>query len=246
MFNRVHIDTGMSNKVSAANDIMTDFILSFTLVGREHLVALHEAKEGKIGTAKPLDKSSLLFLMNEVCADAPVEKWRDPRVLYQSASTLVWYRKASAKPERLWFRLAEKHFSIMAKLPTLIFMESGRELFVFAACTNQVNRTTPLYHAPFCNVYEGGSLCFGSVDRPDGKDSLEERMKKLEAALLESNFSHISCHKTFKALVDKKHDTNKHIALWKQFEKSGLSPKSKDMVKFGLTVEQMVTRLERK
>ena len=157
----------------------------------------------------------------------------------------MWHRKASVKPERLWFRLADKHFAVMAKLPALIFMDTAKGLYVFACCTNQVSRHTPLYHAPFCNVYEGGGLCFGTVEHPDSKDSAEVRMRKLEAALLESNFSHISCNKTFKALVDKKHDTNKHIAIWKQFEKSGLSPKSKDMVKLGLTVEEMVAKLER-
>lgn len=245
MFNKMHIDTGMGNQTSAADSIQTDFILSVTKMGHDRLVALHETVDGKIGTAKPLDKASLLFLINEICSDSPVETWRDSRVLYHSSNTLVWYRKASTKPESLWFRLADKAIKIDAKLPTLVFIEKDGQLYIFAACTNQVTRDTPLYHAPFCNIYKSGSLCFGSVDRPTSKDSLTERMKKLEAALLESNFSHISCNRTFQALVNKEHSTNEHIAMWKQFEKSGLQPKSKDLVKLGYTVEQMVKTLER-
>lgn len=246
MFSRFHVDAGIVKESSAVDSIMADFILSFTRVGCDHLVALHDASNGKIGTAKPLDKGSLMFLLNEVCSDAPVESWRDPRILYQSSSVLAWYRKASVKPEKVWFRLGDKNLMVSVKLPTLVFVEFGNGLYVFAACTNNVTRNTQLYHAPLCNINGSGSLCFGRVDRPDSKDSLSVRMQKLEAALLETNFSHISCQSTFRALSDKKHDTKDHIAAWKQFEASGLMPKSKDMVKFGYTVEQVISQMERR
>ncbi|WP_445768454.1 hypothetical protein [Rheinheimera sp.] len=245
MFNRHCVDTAFAKQPSLSDGLGAEFILSVTKLKDERLVCVHEVQNGKIGAAKPIDKSALSSMIHNLCSDVPVDHWKSSKVLYQSPTALVWYRDASTKPEDLWFRQNNKVTHIKAKLPTLVFVEHKTQLYIFAASSNKVARSTPLYHAPLCNINEKGSLCFGTADAPDRKDTLAVRMKKHEDAVLTTNFSHINCKKTFKVLSRKNHDTNEHIEQWQVFEASGLRPKASDLVKCNATLEDVIKRLER-
>lgn len=245
MFNQFQISKDKVNSSSIVDGVGMDFVLSFTSLGagKDMVVCLHEVKSGVVGKAKPIDQMGLKSIVDEVCSGMPVDNWRDNNVIYHSDELLVWYRKPSNEPEKLWFRWSNQHIQVRAKLPTLVFFANKDGLFVFSACSSVVGRNTHLYHAPLANINDRGLLCFGSADRPDSKDSLSVRVQKYESGLLDTNFSHISCTKTFKSLVGNKHDTSDHIKCWQSFEKSGKRPSSKDLVAFNRTVEDLVKML---
>lgn len=233
-----------SKKVDS--DFGTDFILSFTNVGSERLVCLHGVDNGVISKAKPVDKSGLLTIVNEVCADITPEYWRDPRVLYKSSNVMVWYRKASKVAEKIWFRVGERHIEARVKLPTLVFIEVNGSLKIFAACSKVISNKTKLYHAPLCNIGTNGCFCFGTATKPPAGASIEVKIAGYEEALLGSNFTHISCSKTFNALLKGENTTDGHIKMWKQFEATGKAPNRKDLIPFGKTLVKLVEELEKR
>ncbi|MBM34008.1 MAG: hypothetical protein CML22_06885 [Rheinheimera sp.] len=244
MFTKYHVDTSDLSKKSETDGIATEFAISVTKLNDKRLICMHNVEGGKIQQGRPVDGDVLKDLLSELASDTPVEHWNNERVLYQRGNTLAWYRPASKQPEQLWFR-TNKQLSVLAKLPTLIFVLSD-QLYILACASKSVNRETKLYHAPLCNIHSNASLCFGSAERPDISDSVSVRMAKCEAALLATNFSHTSCDKIFKKLVGVSgRDTEQHIKIWQGFAAAGEAPKGRDMVSFGKTLEQFIKTLER-
>lgn len=247
VFRKTAIQCEKLTRASVNELVSPEFAISFTrVVTGDYVACKHDIANGKLGVGSAIDAAQAKELVNQVdITSAPIESWVNPQVLYQSHGCLAWYRPASKKPEPIWFRTNDQ-LKLMVKLPTLVFITNGKGLRVFASASTKVTRDTPLYHAPLCNISSNGGLCFGGADAPEPTLSLSARMSGFEAALLESNFSHLSQAPTFKAQGKSDfNSTHAHIKIWKSFEALGKAPKASDMVKTGKTVADVVREIER-
>jgi len=80
-----------------------------------------------------------------------------------------------------------------AWVPALLWKADKEDLYVYALPNGKrPSGKTPLYHAPFFNVYEDGRVCMGTVDTEiTASFSLEAFMKAWEGYFFNSYFSHV-------------------------------------------------------
>lgn len=79
------------------------------------------------------------------------------------------------------------------QVPPMLWFADKENLFVFALATDRrPTEKTPLYYAPFFNVYEDGAVCMGTVSI-DIKNSVsvEEFIQVWEDYFFNSYFSHL-------------------------------------------------------
>ena len=103
---------------------------------------------------------------------------------------VVWFTKAQEK--ELFF---VKNLNIpngTAHIPPLLWVASKYSLKIFALKPDErPDENTPLFHAPFFNIYEDGRVCMGTVDvRVKCSESLEEFTENWEHYFFNSYFSH--------------------------------------------------------
>src|SRR5450830_1694813 len=73
--------------------------------------------------------------------------------------------------------------------PSIIFVATNGELHVFAANgAARPHADTPLFKAPYFNVWEGGHVCAGNVAMPRSLDA--SAMSTFEQAFYGSRFTH--------------------------------------------------------
>nr|WP_315155615.1 PRTRC system protein B [uncultured Flavobacterium sp.] len=104
---------------------------------------------------------------------------------------VLWY--STAQKKELFF---VKELGIpegKAKVPALLWQANKQGLCIYALSTKRrPKENTPLYNAPFCNVYENGNVCMGTVDVNIKKSaSLEEFTTAWENYFFNSYFSHL-------------------------------------------------------
>ena len=104
---------------------------------------------------------------------------------------VVWYTKAQERYLLFTDKLSIQNGS--ANVPPLVWCANKQGMKIFALEKDQrPNVDTPLFHAPFFNVYESGSVCMGTVDvNIKSSASLEEFTKKWEQYFFNSDFSHL-------------------------------------------------------
>jgi PRTRC genetic system protein B len=250
------ITTGNLTEVKQLSDsVKGEFAISFSkLANDSYLLCKHDIdKDAVIGRGKPIPFSALESAISTIqthnrsisdknngIEDKP-NFWCLPTMIYQSSTTLIWYRPASRTPGKLWFRINDG-ICVDAKLPTLVFCYSRQngELRVFASASKKVTKSTALYHAPLSNINGEGILCFGSAERPNVDDSANRVIKAAESAVLETMFSHVNHSQTFAG--DAPITSADHVRRWQALSAANLMPKAKDMVKIGSTVEALVSK----
>jgi len=97
----------------------------------------------------------------------------------------------------------------MASVPALIWKAGKGSLQIFAVDTSAFQETTPLYHAPFFNLYHDGRVCMGNVRiRIPNDCGLEQFMELWQDYFFNSYFSHlIGGHEPIKTNI---------VQLWQQ------------------------------
>lgn len=123
--------------------------------------------------------------------------------------SVIWYTKT--KKTKLFFTESLEIPSGIANVPTMLWVASKQNLMVFALTSDKrPTEKTILYHAPFFNVYDSGSVCMGTVG-VDIKNSasVEEFIKAWESYFFNSRFSHLNhnptngnCVSIWKDLID--------------------------------------------
>lgn len=105
--------------------------------------------------------------------------------------SVIWFTKAMQR--QLFFTENLEIPNGIAQVPAMLWYADKRVLRVFALTANQRPTVdTPLYYAPFFNVYENGSVCMGSVDiKIKNSTSLEEFISTWENYFFNSYFSHL-------------------------------------------------------
>ncbi len=150
-----------------------------------HPLTLNEAKvlAKALHTDKEKDKAFLKpkgILHTNILHINPSEK-----------GTLLWYTKA--QQHQLYFVNGLGIPNGKAYVPAMLWYASKNSLSVFAIATDRrPSENTPLYYAPFFNIYEDGKVCMGTVST-DIKNSatVEEFTDAWEDYFFNSYFSHL-------------------------------------------------------
>jgi len=105
--------------------------------------------------------------------------------------SVVWYSKP--KKQKLYFSESLGITSQELPLPALVWVADKSKLSLFALIgKSKPSLNTPLYNAPFFNLYHNGNVCMGSVDvRIRQSASLEEFITAWEGYFFGSYFSHL-------------------------------------------------------
>lgn len=104
---------------------------------------------------------------------------------------VIWYSKSQKRS--LHFIEGLGIPSGQAFIPPLIWQATKNSLRVFALLGNsRPTEKTPLYTAPFFNIYEDGRVCMGSVNISIAESAcVEEFIKAWEDYFFNSYFSHL-------------------------------------------------------
>lgn len=159
-------------------------------------------------------------------------------------STNVLFTDSSVNGKIIWFTQEQerdlffvKNLNIpngKANVPPLLWIANKQNLKIFALETDQrPDESTPLFNAPFFNVYENGNVCMGTVDvRIKNSASLEEFTESWEHYFFNSYFSHLmNNHNPIKG---------NGVNLWKnQIETKEIFPKE-ILVKNNKTLKELL------
>ncbi len=105
--------------------------------------------------------------------------------------SVLWFTKSMKK--QLYFTKNLEISNGRAEVPAMLWFANKRNLKIFALSSNQrPTEKTPLFYAPFFNVYENGNVCMGTVDvHIQNSTSLEEFIKNWKDYFFNSYFSHL-------------------------------------------------------
>lgn len=125
-------------------------------------------------------------------ASRPCVEWLDRRILAKGAGRLIWWMPPQHRS--LFFKESghvKGTFTGFGScpLPGLVFMATENSLYVYAIKgKSEPTRETPLYQAPFFNVWSHGEVCSGNASRPsEGERSNPDAWERF---FFESNFTH--------------------------------------------------------
>lgn len=184
----------------------TDFVLIGKSSIRGNRLCLHKVKNEKIGAETPFLKETAQKIFAQF---SEYKEEHKPKIfeglipkniiLANDTATnglaIIWtvekqYKKLSfgsdCKKEGLNF----DYYSI----PKLLFYFKNSHLWVYAISddTTFIDENTPLFKAPFYNVYENGSICMGNVNLQKAKKflSFNKIQVYLENVFFQSFFTH--------------------------------------------------------
>ena len=104
---------------------------------------------------------------------------------------VIWYTKSQKRP--LYFIDGLGIPSGQGFVPPMVWQARKNSLLVYALLSNRrPTEKTPLYYAPFFNIYEDGRVCMGSVSIETKESAcVEEFTKAWEDYFFNSYFSHL-------------------------------------------------------
>lgn len=150
----------------------------------------------------PLSKQEVHQLANLLQQDKQeINQYLRPKGLLPDQ--VLWINPSPSAPAVIWYSPAQKQNLLFvpeldircgtAYVPPLVWKATVSQLSVFALHTaKKPSLMTPLYHAPFFNIFPTGAVCMGSVRvRIDGQAGLETFMRQWEGYFFASYFSHL-------------------------------------------------------
>lgn len=122
------------------------------------------------------------------------ERLLPPNVLHVNpaeSGSVIWYTKPQRR--KLFFTDSLGIAPQELPLPALVWAADKSRLFIYAlACNRKPHLNSPLFNAPFFNLYRNGNVCMGSVDVCISQSaSLEEFVGAWESYFFGSYFSHL-------------------------------------------------------
>ena len=141
----------------------------------------------------PVSKTALVQALKALAPEdyAPAELIGS-HILAKGNDHLVWYSKPQKR--QVWFKCDEfGDVSALTDHPGLVFIVSKGEWYVFAVKSRaRPSPSTPLYVAPYFNVWEEGHICTGNIDIPKGVKRFDT--DAWEEAFFRSYFTHPNIH----------------------------------------------------
>ena len=186
---RTHVEIGGSSTLQPEKAVIV-------YRGGSHAYAtVHDVKlpgrngRPRLGTGKPVTTSFVRALARELGNKIPLEVL-PPQVVCRTEDVVAWWSPAGPRP--MFFREGSELGRLDARVmeqPALLWAVSGRGLYVRALReSNRPDADTPLFHAPYWNVYLDGHVCLGSMRRPE--HTTMEVLREWEDGFFGSQFTH--------------------------------------------------------
>lgn len=123
----------------------------------------------------------------------------------------------------------------IAPMPALLWKATKNSLHIYAMKGKvKPNDNTPLYHAPFFNIYAGGNVCMGTVHiNITSQTHLEDFMLQWQAYFCQSDFSH-----SINGGSSTKTDT---AALWRRLVGTGRPFPTEELMPCNRTLKQVLS-----
>lgn len=138
---------------------------------------------------RPMTLAELASFANAAAARTAYQGFVDSHLLYVAANTIAWWVPPARR--QVWFRSEAPIGEASAKTdhPGLVFVANADEWHVFAVrgC-ERPNPGSPLYRAPYFNVWESGQVCTGNVAIPEQPGP--EAIAAYNDAFFRSHFTH--------------------------------------------------------
>jgi PRTRC genetic system protein B len=158
-----------------------------------------------------------------------------PNILHIDSAangSVLWC--TSPQKQKLYFSESLGIQSAAVSLPALVWKADKKHLAVFALKgKNRPKDTTPLYHAPFFNLYQNGNVCMGNVDvHIREAASLEEFIAAWQKYFFGSYFSHhIGGHNPLKENL---------ISQYRKLISTGKDFPADKLIRNGLTLKNLL------
>ncbi|WP_121811234.1 PRTRC system protein B [Mucilaginibacter kameinonensis] len=158
------------------------------------------------------------------------------RLLYlnqQAGGFAVWY--TPPQEVNLFFADTLHIPSGKTKIPAMVWRADAEKLAVFAIKGKaKPTADTPLYHAPYFNIYHNGNVCMGTVQVGiHAQTALEDLMTAWEQYFFNSYFSHsINGNSSTRSPLQ---------ALWARLRESGEAFPQEELVRTGYTLKQLIS-----
>jgi PRTRC genetic system protein B len=150
----------------------------------------------------------------------------------QSNGYAVWY--TPQQEVKLFFVDSLEILSGKFKIPAMVWKANAERLAVYTVKgKSKPTAQTPLYHAPYLNVYHSGQVCMGTVHIAISKsECLEVFMRLWEQYFFNSYFSHsISGNNSTKTNTTE---------LWRSLAGTGNEFPQDELLKIGYTLKNII------
>lgn len=191
----------------------------------------------KIMQGMSVAKTAIIEALEQLVPEHRIQKELLPEnVLAKGRDYLVWY----AKPQKrcVWFKCKEfGDVSGPVDHPGLVFIVSKNQWYVFAINGDErPTADTPLFVAPYFNVWDGGHICIGNLDLPKGNMRFDTAA--WEECFFRSYFTHPNVH-TNGGLTKYRGGI---FALWRALLKGRVFPQ-KSLVPYDQTLSVVFKRV---
>jgi PRTRC genetic system protein B len=156
-------------------------------------------------------------------------------LLFANTVRMVWYRPAQRRP--IYFKTTDIAFNAEMNgaevwHPALVFVAASGRLFVFALATDgRPDGKTPVYRAPYFNIYTDGMMCAGNTRPPTTVHP--SQIDAFERCFFETNFTHSNVHSG--ALTANK---SGHDGFWKAMAGKQATPSVEWLVPLKKTITE--------
>ena len=133
----------------------------------DHYITKHRIdREGKLLEGAPLTREALRKICSLVIPSLQIMEYIPDKVLaYSPGTAILWWMPGI--PRQVFFTKETGLRSGTYSLPATLFLVVNRTLHTWALATGvRPEPSTPIYHSPFFNVYEGGTCCMGNIELP--------------------------------------------------------------------------------
>lgn len=170
-------------------------VLLYTSPAGDMLASVNAVENGMIAPGVPLDSALLSDIVASLAGkgEGGSRCVLPERVLYSDASMLAWWCPESVRP--IYFKSGKDDLDTFSGTPVLhpplFFLALSQRLWVWALGERQrPTAESPLFVAPYFNIYERGNMCIGNVRLPESLRATNANLKAWEIAFFETNFTH--------------------------------------------------------
>lgn len=207
-----------------------------------HDVTTDEHDRAVIGAGTPASVSAVSQALAGVLGRHGELEFIPSAMLAQGGRTMVWYMPASVRP--MFFNVStpngREEVAGSAWQPPLVFAVHEEAWYVWALKQDErPTPMTPLYHAPYMNVWKSGKICTGNVRTPSGT---RDEMNHLawELVFFNSWFTHLN------DIDQKRFKRRKSLfSYWKQAIKKQTPFPVHDLVPNGHTLKDVLKAISR-
>jgi PRTRC genetic system protein B len=183
-------EVGDTSRVSLSKAILL-YKSPSQCVATVHEIMQNEGQPPLLLPGKGLSWQGLQDLIVAMTGGEQASVFLSPGVLVTSLTRLVWWCPSQVRP--IWFKTDNGRLHRLngcsVTHPNLVFAATAKGLSVWALAEDErPTPQTPLFHAPYFNVWDSGSVCRGNIHLPQllAPSSIDQ----FERAFFETNFTH--------------------------------------------------------